>query len=151
MSKTFDITKEMTLEERLIWVSAGVLLGSAGVYWGVILGRARYIPITEVPYGWAMFWSLGAVVLGSLAVAVATVILAPREADQKDQRDREVGRHGDAAGYNVLALGCLGVLALTVAGAEPFWVAHSLYLCCVVAGLWSAVTKIIAYRRGFSP
>lgn len=139
----------MSFEEKLTWISTAILLSSFGIYWAIILGRAQGIPITDVSYGGAMFWSLGVVVVGSIMAAIATAIASPKEADKKDQRDREIKRYGDAVGYNVLALGSLVVLGLTVAKVPHFWIAHSLYLCCVVAGLWGAVVKIIAYRRGF--
>jgi hypothetical protein len=149
MSKILYIGGEMSLEEKLTWTSTLILLGSFVIYWAIILGRAQSIPLTDVPYAGVMFWSLGAVVVGSVAVAIVTIIASPKEADNKDQRDKEIKRYGDAVSYNILALGSLVVLALIAAKVPHFWIAQSLYLCCVVAGLWGAVVRLIAYRRGF--
>jgi hypothetical protein len=149
MSKIFYIGGEMSFEEKLTWISTLILLASFGIYWAIILGRAQGIPITDVPYAGAMLWSLGAVVIGSVVGAVLAAIATPKEADKKDQRDRDIKRHGDAVGGNVLALGILVPLCLTMAKIPHFWIAHSIYLCCVVAGLWGSIVKIIAYRRGF--
>jgi hypothetical protein len=149
MLKIFYIGGEMSLEEKLTWVSILILLISFGSYLTIVLGRAQGIPLVEVPYAGVMFWSLGAGLVSTILVAIATVIALPKESANKDQRDKEIKRYGDAVSYNILALGSLVVLGLTAAQAPHFWIAQSLYLCCVVAGLCGAVVKIIAYRQGF--
>jgi small-conductance mechanosensitive channel len=139
----------MSFSEKSIWLSSTITLIAYVGYWWIILGQARSVPITEVSYGGVMLASFGALVVAAIVGHIAVVIVSPKEADKKDQRDRDINRHGDAIGYYVLSLAVLLVLILTMTKAAHFWIAHAIHLACTVATLWTAIVKILAYRRGF--
>ena len=139
----------MSFSEKSTWISAAITLISYGFYWWIILGRAQGIPIIEVPYAGVMLASFGAAVVGAIIGHIAVVMISPREADKKDQRDRDINRYGDAIGYYVLSLAVLVVLILTINKIPHFWIANTIHFSCVLATLWSSMVKILAYRRGF--
>lgn len=149
MSKIFDTAKEMSFAEKGIWISSAITLVAYGLYCWIILARARNIPITDVSYGDVMLGCAVVVIVTSIVAHIAVAILSPKDADKKDQRDRDVGRYGDAIGYYVLVCAIVTVLILTVNGIDRFWIANGIYLSCTVATLWGSVVKITAYRRGF--
>ena len=75
-------------------------------------------------------------------------VVKPDEADKADVRDREINRFGEYVGGIVLGVAMIGPFALTLTGSEHFWIANAMYAAFVLAGLVSAVVKIVAYRRG---
>lgn len=149
MSKIFYTEGEMSFAEKSIWISSTITLISYLIYWWIILSQAQGIPNTEVAYAGVMLGSFGAVIVASIVGHIAVVMLAPKEADKKDQRDRDIDRHGDAIGYYVLSLAILLVLILTMTRAAHFWIANAMYFSCILATLWNSIVKILAYRRGF--
>jgi hypothetical protein len=149
MSKILDTAGEMSFSEKSIWISSTITLMSYVIYWLIILNRAHSTPITEVAYGGVMLASFGAAIVAAIVGHIAVVALSPKEADKKDQRDRDINRYGDAIGYYVLSLAVLMVLILTITNAPHFWIANATHFSCVVATLWNSTVKILAYRRGF--
>lgn len=149
MSKIFDTGREMSFAEKGIWISSAITLVAYIVYCWIILARANSIPITEVAYGDVMLGCAVTVIVTSIVAHIVVAVLSPKDADKKDQRDRDVGRYGDAIGYYVLVMAIVAVLILTVTEAAHFWIANAIYLSCTVATLWGSVVKITAYRRGF--
>ncbi len=150
----------MSFEEKTTWLSAVVGLVVPVVYFAVVLGQLGEVPAADIVYQPPLIIALVATVvlmiLGSIGTAIGTAIGAEvtgRDAvddiDRTDERDVTIGRRGDIAGYYVLSFGALGVLALTMLETEYFWIANALYLTFAVAMLFSAVVKLVAYRRGF--
>lgn len=81
--------------------------------------------------------------------AEAAAEAAVKRLDRKDERDTHIERLGGNVFGIVLAALAIGPLALAMAEKEQFWIANSLYAALVLAGLTSAVVRIVAYRRGF--
>ncbi len=140
---------EMTSEERNTWVYAAATVVSFAVYLAVILGRARSIPLAEVPYVAPMLWCIGGTIVASILGHVAVAIACPGDCDKKDQRDLEIHRFGEYIGQSFGALGSVAALVLSMAEVAHFWIANAVYLVCVLATLLGSAAKLVAYRRGF--
>ncbi|MEE4274309.1 MAG: hypothetical protein V2J16_00355 [Thermoleophilia bacterium] len=150
----------MPFEEKLTWVGLVVAVIVPVVYLAVVLGRLGETSAAEISYQWPLLIALGASVvlsiLGAIVAAAGTAIAAELrgrsasdEVDRKDERDKQIGRHGDLVGLYVSSGGMVGVLALTMLEYEYFWIASALYLSFAVGTLVSSVVKLVAYRRGF--
>ena len=72
----------------------------------------------------------------------------PSEADDNDERDREIARRGSVIGGWVLSAGALGALFASMAEIEHFWIAHLLLAGLVLAELADGVWRLVLYRRG---
>jgi hypothetical protein len=69
--------------------------------------------------------------------------------DRTDERDVLISRRGDIVGYYVASAGAVIALIITMLEYDYFWIANTLYLSFVVAGLVAGIVKLRAYRRGF--
>ncbi|MEU0669246.1 hypothetical protein ABZ508_12745 [Streptomyces lavendulocolor] len=141
----------MAFEEKRAWIMAVVAVGTYLVYVAVILGRAQGIPLAEVTYAATLLWSVGAAIAAAIALNILAAVASPREANKKDQRDREINRFGEYAGQSFLVVGGVAVLALSIAEADHFWIANTIYLAFVLSAALGAAAKIAAYRWGFQP
>jgi hypothetical protein len=141
----------MSFDEKNTWLYALLALATYAAYAAVVLDRAREVPLVEVPYVGPMLGSIGAATLGAIVGAIVIAISAPREADQRDERDVVISRYGDVCGHWVLATGTAGALLLTMVGVAHFWIANALYLAFVSSALIGSAVKLLAYRRGFRP
>jgi hypothetical protein len=141
----------MSFEEKGAWVSALVTVGTYVAYLIIILGRADGVPLSEVSYVSTMLWTIGIAITLQILGRIAVAIAKPSEADKSDVRDKEINRFGDYVGQSLVVVGGLGALIMAMAEVDHFWIANTIYLAFVLSGILAAVTKIIAYRRGFQP
>lgn len=141
----------MAFEEKRAWIMAVVAVGAYLAYVAVILGRAQGIPLAEVTYAATLLWSVGAAIAAAIALNILAAVASPKEANKKDQRDREINRFGEYAGQSFLVVGGVAVLALSMAEVDHFWIANTIYLAFVLSAALGAVAKIAAYRWGFQP
>ena len=150
----------MSFEEKFTWVSAAVSTGVAAVYFAIVLGQVRTVPVAEIAYQRPLLIAIGALIaltiLGTIIVAIGTAISAQitgsgsvDEIDRKDERDADINRRGELVGYYVSSAGAVGVLALAMLRYDQFWIANALYLSFVIGAIVSAAAKLVAYRRGF--
>ena len=150
----------MPFEEKLSWVNAVVMLVVPVAYFVIMLGRLRDASAADISYQWPLLIAIGAsivlTIIGSILAGIGTGISAELrgrsasdEIDRKDERDKQIGRHGDLVGFSVSSAGMVGVLALTMLEYEYFWIASALYLSFVVGTLVASVVKIASYHRGF--
>lgn len=150
----------MPFEEKFTWVSTVVSTGVAAVYFAIVLGQVRTVPVAEIAYQRPLLIAIGALIaltiLGTIVVAIGTAVSAKitgsgsvDDVDRKDERDADINRRGELIGYYVSSGGALGVLALAMLRYDPFWIANALYLSFVVGALVASVAKLVAYRRGF--
>ena len=150
----------MPFEEKLTWVNlvVGVIVPVA--YVAVMLGRLGETSAAEISYQWPLLIAIGAsivlTIIGSIAMGIGTGISAELrgrsasgEIDRKDERDKQISRHGDLVGYYVSSGGVVGVLALTMLEYEYFWIASALYLSFAVGTVVASAVKIASYHRGF--
>ena len=150
----------MPFEEKITWVNAVVAVIVPVVYFAIMLGRLGDVSAADISYQRPLLIAIGAsialTVVGSILAGIGTGISAELrgrsasdEIDRKDERDKQISRHGDRIGFSVSSVGMVGVLALTMLEYEYFWIASALYLSFVVGTLVGSVVKIVAYRRGF--
>jgi cobalamin synthase len=141
----------MSFEEKNVWIYAAVSLAAFGVYVVIILGRAQGIPLAEVPYVGVMLWTIGAAIAASIVGRIVVAIAWPKDADKKDQRDKEINRFGEYIGQSFVVVGAAAALVLSMAEVDHFWIANAVYLAFVLSALLGSTAKIFAYRRGFQP
>ncbi len=138
----------MTFEEKNVWVYAVVSVVAFGAYVVIILGRAEGAAITEVPYVGTMLWTIGAAIVASIVGRIVVAVAWPKDADKKDQRDKEIYRFGEYIGQSFVVVGAVAALVLAMAEVDHFWIANAVYLAFVLSALLSSTAKIFAYRRG---
>jgi hypothetical protein len=147
-------------EEKITWVNAVVAVVVPVVYFATVLGRLGHESAAGISYQGPLLIAIGAsvalTIVGSILAGIGTGISAElrgrsasEEIDRKDERDKQISRHGDLVGFYVSSVGMVGVLALTMLKYEYFWIASSLYLSFVVGTLVGSAVKIAAYHRGF--
>jgi hypothetical protein len=117
-------------------------------YVAIILGRARGIPLAEVPYAATLLWTIGAAIVAGIVLHIAVSLIWREEIGRKDRRDVEIHRYGEYTGQWFLVAGGVAALAMALAEFDHFWIANVLYLAFVLSSILGSVLKIIAYRRG---
>jgi MFS family permease len=93
---------------------------------------------------WTIAGGIAAGILGGIVLGIAS----PRQAGQRDERDREIGRFGERVGGGFVVIGGVVALVLALLSAEHFWIANVLYLCFVLSAVVQVIAKVVAYRRG---
>jgi hypothetical protein len=150
----------MPFEEKISWVNAVVMAIVPVAYFVVMLGRLGDTSAADISYQWPLLIAIGVsiilTIVGSILAGIGTGISAElrgrsasAEIDRKDERDKQISRHGDLIGFSVSSVGMVGVLALTMLEYDYFWIASALYLSFVVGTLVGSVVKIVSYHRGF--
>ena len=92
-----------------------------------MLGRLGDASAADVSYKWPLLIAIGASVVlsivGAIVAAIGTAISAEMrgksasdEIDRKDERDKQISRHGDLIGFYVSSVGMVGVLVAHDAG-----------------------------------
>lgn len=147
----------MTMTERTVWASLIVFPLVGLVYFTVVFTRAADQPVDEVSWVVPMIWAWGCliafIVLGTIASAIATgvraeVIGEKAEFEEGDIRDKQIERIGNARAYGISGLGGFAATILAMIAAEPFWIANTLFLAGLIAGVVAAGTRAHAYRTG---
>ncbi|MFG1603902.1 hypothetical protein [Actinoplanes sp. NPDC049265] len=133
----------MGAEERRVWILGGVAVLGYAAYWIAVAGG--------VSYRVAMPWTVGAAILAGIVLHIAATAIWREDANQKDQRDREIARFGQAIGQSMLVIGAVVALALSLTEAPYFWIANTLYAGFVLSAVLQSTAQLFAYRRGFHP
>jgi len=138
----------MAMEERRAWIMVVVTITTYPWYVVTILGRAATVPLAEVSYVGTLLWTVGGAIVGSIVLTIVVSIFFPKDADKKDQRDREIHRFGEAMGQSFVILGAVAAMLMAMAEFQYFWIANVIYLCFVLSSVLGSTAKVIAYRRG---
>lgn len=150
----------MTFEERLTWVNTVTTVIVTAVYAWIVGAQVTTTPVTEIAYQRPMLIAVGAIIaltiVGAILMAILTAVGAEitgegsvDDIDRKDERDHDINRRGEVAGYYVVSAFMLAVLGITMLEYPHFWIANGMFAGFIVAGLTTAVVKLAAYRRGF--
>ena len=150
----------MPYEEKVTWVGLVVTVVVPVAYFAIMLGRLGDVSAADISYQWPLLIAIGTsivlTIVGSILAGMGTGISAELrgrsasdEIDRKDERDKQISRHGDLIGFYVSSVGMVGVLALTMLEYDYFWIASALYLSFVVGTIVGSVVKIASYHRGF--
>jgi hypothetical protein len=134
----------MDTEQKSSWIQLILAIATYAVYLVLLLGRAGETAFPETPYVDLLLWTIGGSIVASI---VLHIFFAPR-LFKKDQRDREIGRFGDAMGQAFVVIGALGAMVLALFEFDGFWIANVVYLCFVLSAILSSIAKIVAYRSG---
>lgn len=139
----------MSSEEKRTWISGGTGLVVAAGYLVFIAFRVAGGDVSRIAYVRPMLTAIALGVVTAIVLSIVTAVVSPQEPEIKDERDVEIHRRGEYAGFYVMSIATLVPLVLTMAEAEHFWIAHAIYLAFVLASLASAAVKLSAYRRGW--
>ncbi|MFF4101846.1 hypothetical protein [Streptomyces sp. NPDC001903] len=141
----------MAVEEKRAWSMLVVAIGSYATYLWWVLDRPAGVPLTRAPYAGALLWTVCLSIAVSIAAHIAIAASSPKDANVKDQRDREIHRFGEYVGQSFVVIGAVAGMLLAMAEAAPFWIANAVYLAFVLSSVLSSVVKVISYRFGFHP
>jgi len=150
----------MSFEEKLTWVNTATTLIVAAVYAWIVGGQIVATPVADIAYQKPMLIAVGAIValtiIGAILMAIGSAIGieitgegSVDDIDRKDERDVDIERRGNIAGYYVVSALMVAVLAITMLEYPHFWIANAVFASFIVAGLTSSTVKLVAYRRGF--
>ena len=139
----------MAFKEKSAWIMLVISAGAYFFYLSTILSRAGTVPLTEVSYIGTLAWTIGLVILGSIWLHMMVAMHNPKEANQEDQRDREIHQHGEYIGQWVVVAGAMAAMIMSLIEFDHFWIANTIYLAFVVSAVLGSAIKIVAYRRGF--
>ena len=121
----------MPFEEKVTWVSLVVAVVVPAAYFAIMLGRLGEVSAADISYQWPLLIAIGAsvalTIVGSILAGIGSGISAElrgrsaaADIDRKDERDKQISRHGDLIGFSVSSAGMVGVLALTMLEYEYF-------------------------------
>jgi hypothetical protein len=148
----------MTVSERSVWVQLVVMPLVATVYFATVLPRLADEGVAEISWVVPMIWAIGIIVAGiiagTIASAIGSAIAATARGDEVDleegdQRDKEIERLGNRKGQFFTGIGTMAVIVLAMFRVDPFWIASTMFLAGILAGVHGAIAKLRAYRRGF--
>ncbi|MCI0159016.1 hypothetical protein KNO15_20120 [Leifsonia shinshuensis] len=132
----------VSFDEKVAWAYLVVAVLGYAVY--LILlgvnGPGAYIPLL-------IGTVVGAIVANILA-RIGISIANPREADKRDQRDREIKVFGERVGQAFVVIGALAALVLALFEAPWFWIANAVYLAFVLSAVVGSIATLVAYRKG---
>jgi len=139
----------MAFLEKANWVTLAVTLVTLAIYFALIVPRALATPIARVAYEETMIWTIVGFIVANILGMIGAAITNPREADKKDQRDKEIDRFGERVGNSIIIAGSCAALVMALTKQDYFWIANSVFVAGLAAALLSAVTKIAAYHGPF--
>ncbi|WP_062378680.1 hypothetical protein [Demequina pelophila] len=147
----------MTMTERTVWASLVVFPLVGLVYFTVVLTQAADRPVAQIGWITPMLWAWGSlivfIILGTIASAIATAVNAEMagekaQFEEGDVRDRDIERLGNSRAYTMASVGGLAATIELMLDLDPFWVANTLFLAGLLAGIIAAGSRAHAYRTG---
>lgn len=151
----------MPFEEKSTWVNLLVSFAVPVVYAVVIIGRLGAESVSHIAYQRPLLIAIGVSIVATIVGTIITAIVSSiaveitgegshDEVGRTDERDKDIHRRGELAGYYVASAGAVGALVLAMLRQDQFWIANALYLSFVLASIVSGARKLFLYRRGFS-
>ena len=138
----------MSSGQKGVWIELAVAIVTYVVYAIVVLGEVGRSSWATVPYAPLMLWAIGASVVATVIVRTVVAAIAPKDADKRDVRDKQIYRFGEYTGHWVLVAGAIAALLLAIIKVDYFWIANEIYLAFFVSSVLAAVAKLSAYGRG---
>ena len=139
----------MAFEEKNAWSFLIISVVGYAIYLVIVLSNANGQPLVEVDYVPALLWTVGGAIVANIVANIVIAVSKPKEADKRDQRDREIKQYGDRIGQSFVIIGAVAALVLAMFEAGYFWIANVVYLCFVLSAALGSVAKLTAYRGGF--
>lgn len=132
----------MSYDEKSAWAYLVVAVLGYAVYLILLAvnGPGDYVPLLI----WTVVGSIVANILARFAISFSN----PREADKRDQRDREIHAFGERVGQAFVIIGALAALVLALFEAPWFWIANAVYAAFVLSAVVGSIATLVAYRKG---
>lgn len=140
----------MAFREKMAWLMLVTIVVAYGIYFGVVGPAVEFGRIGMVD----VIWSFGpvavahavAVIVGSIAISVASTKEAQAPADE---RDRAIERRGTTVAYYVLIIGMI-LVAVVMPFSEPAWkIVNAGLAAIVLAEVVHYAVVLLSYRRGW--
>lgn len=117
-----------------------------------VLGYATYLILLAVngpgDYVPLLIWTVVGSIVANIVARIAISTANPREADKRDQRDREIKVFGERVGQAFVIAGALAALVLALFQGPWFWIANAVYAAFVLSAVVGSIASLVAYRRG---
>lgn len=139
----------MTYEQRGTWVYLLVVLGTYGVYLGIVLSQLGTTAAGDIDYVGPLLWSIGISIGAAIVLRILVELLTPKASQRTDDRDRDIARTSERLGVWPLVAGALGALILAILRADHFWIANAIYLGFAAQAVLTSIIRLALYRRGF--
>ena len=140
----------MSFMEKLNLAALGGGVLALGWYLFRILPQIGTVPVDEIAWKWPMVIAMVIFVVLLVISAVRMAISDPSVRDENgvidDERDRDIERRGDAWGGHAMHAVAFAALVLAMLDVHGFWIAQTLFVGGMLAGLASIGVKILAYR-----
>jgi hypothetical protein len=137
----------MSFAEKNTWLWAVIGVVVPGVYIVSILSQLQTTAAAQIAYQQPMLISIGVVIVLSILAAVVAATISGGDV-KEDLRDKEIYRFGEYAGYWLMMIGAVTAMGMAMAKVDHFWIANTIYVAGVLAGLVGSVVKIASYRLG---
>jgi hypothetical protein len=132
----------VSFDEKVAWAYLVVAVLGYAVY--LILlgvnGPGAYVPL--------LIGTVVGSIVANILARIGISISNPREADKRDQRDREIKVFGERVGQAFVVIGALAALVLALFEAPWFWIANAVYLAFVLSAVVGSIATLVAYRKG---
>jgi len=139
----------MSYEEKGTWSFLVVTIVVYGVYlWLVLAQLAAGTPVDEIDYVAPMLWTIGGAIVAGIVGRILLEVITPSESRRADVRDKQIDRAGEQVGNSLVVIAGIGALVLAMLQVHWFWIANTIYLGFVLAGILSSLAKLAMYRRG---
>ena len=139
----------MAFMEKSNWVVLVVAVPTLLVYVAMVVPQVLSKPIADVSWVQPMILAIVGFIVANVLGNVVAAASNPSEADKEDQRDREIGHHGERIGSWLVIAGSCAALVLAMTEADRFWIANAIYAGGMAASIVSSTAKIAAYRGSF--
>lgn len=132
----------MSFDEKNAWAYLVVAVLGYATYLILLaaLGPGAYVPL--------LLWTVGGSIAANIVARIGISIGNPREADKRDQRDREIKVFGERVGQAFVVIGALAALVLALFEAPWFWIANAVYAAFVLSAVVGSIATLVAYRTG---
>lgn len=147
MSKILDNDATLSFPLKSSIATVATLTVVFGGYFTLLALNLSDQAVVEFAYKPLMIATIVPLALLMAVTHGALAALAPRDAGERDERDRQIDWRAAHLGGYVLAVGVFGVLVLALLEAESFYVANALLLAWVLAELARQIARIVLYSR----
>jgi len=138
----------MSIDEKNALAFLAIAVGGYATYLIVLFASAGGAPLTSADYAPILLWTVGGAIVAGILARIVIAVAAPKDADKRDQRDREVKAFGDRVGQSFVVIGAVAALLLALVRADWFWIANVVYLMFVLSAVVGSVATLVAYRKG---
>jgi len=144
----------MSFHEKSNALMLGAMVLVYGAYFMVVLGLPALngididVNARLVMSNGLMLASVVALVVMAIVGHILIAVLAPKDADKHDERDKLIEMRGDQRGGFVMAFGALCGMGIAMLAMPHFWIVNVILAGLVLGEIVKAVSKIVDYRRG---